>query len=295
MIREEYAEEVRKKVQERAGDGCEVIVRTVLKNNGVKLTGLTIHEDGKTVSPTLYLEGIDTEDADEAADIILNHYRKYGGKESDELSEMIKDALLDRERVLETVIPRLINYEWNCEYLEGVPHRRLMDLAVTYCLPICEGAVMKITNGYADAVGVTEEELHEAAMANIERQGYEVTRMDELLLKLKKIEIPPDGFLDPKYTFMIMTNTEHDHGAYAFFAKDDLKRIADDFGANLYLIPSSVHEILALGDFPEVTGESIAELVKAVNHDNVTPEERLSDSVYYYDRDTCEVRVAIAG
>ena len=67
--------------------------------------------------------------------------------------------------------------------------------------------------------------------------------------------------------------------------------LAQELGSDLYILPSSIHEILLL---PVSAGkpEELAEIVKEVNRTQVQPEERLSDSVYLYDRKSGEIRIA---
>ena len=295
MVTREFAEEVRSKVQAMTGDGCEVAIADVLKNNGLRLTGLTIREEGSDVSPTIYIEELGTGDADEAAETVMERYRLGASRAAEELPDRLRESIMDRDRILNEVMPRVINYAWNEEYLKGVPHRRFMDLAVIYCIPVGENATLKLTNSHARMLDLAEEELHGAAMANAERHGYEVESMAEFLKHVKAAGIPDDAFGDPMRDLMIISNRERSFGAYSFFAREAMKEIADRIGTNLYIIPSSVHELLAIGDLPEARKETIAEMVKAVNAENVMPEERLSDSVYYFDRETCEVSIAVAG
>ncbi len=66
------------------------------------------------------------------------------------------------------------------------------------------------------------------------------------------------------------------------FYEDALSGLAEQMGTDLFILPSSVHEIIAvstdMGD-----PESLAQMVQDVNGGQVSPEEQLSDHVYRYD------------
>ena len=72
---------------------------------------------------------------------------------------------------------------------------------------------------------------------------------------------------------------------------DEIKKLAMQLGSDLYILPSSVHEIIAL---PAVMGDpaELARLVKEVNRDCVCPEERLSDHVYRYCLESGQIQIA---
>ena len=62
-------------------------------------------------------------------------------------------------------------------------------------------------------------------------------------------------------------------------------------GSDLYILPSTIHELLAV---PSDIGDpqELRMMVAAVNENDVPKEELLSDNVYYYDRTTGKVRIA---
>ena len=52
-----FAQVVKEAVEASLGDGYEVSIHEVLKNNDTHLTGLTIRTEESNVAPTIYLEG----------------------------------------------------------------------------------------------------------------------------------------------------------------------------------------------------------------------------------------------
>jgi len=89
----------------------------------------------------------------------------------------------------------------------------------------------------------------------------------------------------------VVTNRLNQYGACAMLFPEALKGLADKWECDLYILPSSVHEILALptlkGDADELTG-----IVKEVNASMVSPEEKLSDTVYRYYHKNGKVEIA---
>ena len=66
------------------------------------------------------------------------------------------------------------------------------------------------------------------------------------------------------------------------FNTEVLSEVAEKFDNDLYILPSSIHECIALPAEGDVL--MVAEMVKVVNSTEVLPEEVLSDSVYKFDR-----------
>ena len=74
--------------------------------------------------------------------------------------------------------------------------------------------------------------------------------------------------------------------------KEYLEIVAERMNGDFYILPSSIHELLAVP--VSNTGlEQLREMVKEVNDNVVAPEEILGYEVYRYNRETGEVEVAV--
>lgn len=84
----------------------------------------------------------------------------------------------------------------------------------------------------------------------------------------------------------LISNCRALYGAYEVFLNPDiLAGIAEKENANLYILPSSIHETLVmLGSRSDM--EYISSMVQSVNREQVLPEERLSNNIYLYNRNT---------
>jgi hypothetical protein len=86
----------------------------------------------------------------------------------------------------------------------------------------------------------------------------------------------------------VITNKFFSEGASAVLDKDKVAELADKLGNNLMLIPSSINEFLAVADNGNIEAEKMAEMVEEINRNVVRLDERLSDNVFLFDRQTRE-------
>lgn len=239
---------------------------------------------GTQVSPTLYVEDMyeyykrseDMEDALQyASDILCNGIKNMP---TFNIAEMLKAT--DR------VFFKVVNTYENSEFLKEVPHREFLDLSVIYCILLnknMESDIMtvKITNEIAKDMGLSEDELFNLAYENTKKLFPPcIVPMKDMMKELlgEMAECLPDT---PLY---IITNNAKVNGAGSILYDKMLHELAEKLESDLYLLPSSVHETLALP--VDLGGElkEYADMVLAVNAGEVTLEERLSNQVYRYDR-----------
>lgn len=93
--------------------------------------------------------------------------------------------------------------------------------------------------------------------------------------------------------FTVSTNKAIYFGAAMLLNLQELKKLADRVDSDLYLLPSSVHEILAIRTDQHEDVSFLTNAVNAINYYEVKPEDYLSDNVYYFDREKCEVTIAV--
>lgn len=100
----------------------------------------------------------------------------------------------------------------------------------------------------------------------------------------------PAKEIEPLY---VITNASRTYGSNALLYKDEvLKKLADKLDSDLYIIPSSIYELLVLPVNRGINADQIAEMIKHVNENDVKAAERLSGSVYFYSRKNNEVSIA---
>ena len=98
-------------------------------------------------------------------------------------------------------------------------------------------------------------------------------------------------FTPEEIPMFVITNDLKLNGAASIYYSDVLEKIAEKLRDDLYILPSSIHEVIAI---PSKYGdlESLSTMVKEVNSTQVAEEEQLSDNVYLYTASTKELHIA---
>ncbi len=291
---EEFRSEMVQGLREICGDEFTVEERDVTKNNGVILHGISITEEGGSVSPTIYLESLYEEykkgsmNVGEAQNEIL---RVYSREKSCKGLNMY--YITDFELVREKIIFRLVNADRNSELLKNAPHRRFLDLAVIYTVFIdgvfkTPGNVV-IKNDLLEKWGVDEETLHELALENTPRLKKPVIKeLSDMIFDLlgsrddEKEEMKDELYGTGAVKMYVLTNHDKFYGDSLILYPDLLSEIRKNCKTDFYLLPSSVHEFIIIPDDGVVDRQELKELVRSVNQSSVGDEDYLSDNVYLY-------------
>ena len=87
-----------------------------------------------------------------------------------------------------------------------------------------------------------------------------------------------------KYRLYIFTNKELIYGASSMMFPRNFEALADKVGTDLYILPSSIDEVLAITvDIGKA--DDVMDLVRNVNLSCLPIEKQLSDDVFVYDRE----------
>jgi hypothetical protein len=211
-------------------------------------------------------------------------------------------SLLGAEKRL---MMELVNTEQNREMLAEMPHREFHDLSIIYRLVSGSDSTAvystMVSSGMADLMGMDEQQLYEAAFANTrEMFPLKVNTMTEILREIFIAEGNPGeladmmiGEMEPEETLYIITNEKRTFGAASILYGDGLQELAESIGTDLYILPSSVHEVIAVSTSVG-SAEELARMVCEVNTEQVSPEDRLSDQVYFYDKNMRQLIPAMA-
>lgn len=287
---------VRDEVQERAECSCKVQIKDVTKNNGVVLRGLTLMQGNSNISPTIYLNNYYEEYMNGRATLlnvvndVMDTYQRNKVNQNVDMQ-----YFLDYERVKDSVVYKLINTEKNKELLEDIPHIEFLDLSIVFqCMvendDIGDASIL-IHNAHMRLWGVSVEILYEAAKVNTQRiQKYEIKSMSKVLCELTTAESPEgsdeiseEAFSD-SFPMYVLSNQRRVDGAVCMLYPNLISDFADAAGSSLYIIPSSIHEVLILPTAHADESTEIKNMIKEINDTQVSAEEILSYSLYFYDR-----------
>lgn len=295
---EQFKELVIEKLNKVPEFNSKVETQIIIKNNGLKLEGIFIKQSGKLVSPTFYIEDLYDEYCNGAdIDCIVN--KVIDGFETrnipaDEICKFMSDFILVKEKV----VFKIINFDDNQDLLKEVPYRKVLDLAVVYYCridyPEIGRGTITIKNENIEMWNVSEEDLYEAAFENANKYlpcsimpmhtvlGQYVE--DNFTEELKEQEKQFVEKINSDVNLYVMTNNEKSFGAATMFYENVLENFAMQLHKNLYILPSSVHEVLLLPveDKDNHKTMQLQEMVFEVNNTQVMLEERLSYNVYFY-------------
>ena len=139
-----------------------------------------------------------------------------------------------------------------------------------------------ITNEMMQYYKITQEQLHTLAVKNTPiLNPPQLLDVEKMAYGIKE-EIPLNDGKKLGFGMYTLTNTEQFDGAAAMFYPGVLEQLAEKFGRNYFVIPSSVHEVIVVPEETGIEAEELQNMINAVNPD-VAPEEVLSDTLYEYD------------
>lgn len=293
----EYKHTLQETLQERMGENAKVCLTTAEKLNGVTEDVFVIEGKGKDIYLKIYLRDLYEgscmgKQLEESVDILCRLSEEKPFVSQEDIPEMWQSA----KRRIEM---RLVNKKWNIEMLEDVPYKEYLDLAVIFVVLIAAKddaqAVLTVDREWMKKWGIGLDDLWEAAQENLKKENFFVKSISSMLEPV--VDKVPEAAEEEKIEWCenlyVMSNVGRSYGARVLLRKEIIRRFAEEHKCNLYLLPSSLHEFLALEDDGVCESSGLKKLVCEVNGkpEIISQEEWLSDSVYYYDRETDEVRI----
>ena len=204
----------------------------------------------------------------------------------------------------EKIIFQFINTEQNKDFLKTIPHRNFQDLSIIYrwVVDINDDGISStiVNNDLMNSWKITEDQLFKLAKENTKTLlPFKVQTMKEVVCEiLKKQNIDIDNeeskyFLDSMddVEMYVITNNKGINGAISIVYKECLHELAEKLNSNLYILPSSVHEVIAIKASLNQSPKDLLEMVKEVNLNEVAINEVLSDNIYYYDKTSEKIAV----
>lgn len=286
-------------------------IRTVLKNNDIERSALYIHCKDITCSPIVYLDPYFQEytNGRPFGDIMEDILRCF---ETPFHVPSMYRFIQDLTDPVPYLYIRLIHLESNVKQLTDVPYETYLDLAAVCELsiecPDMEGTAL-IHHRHLTEWDMTEEELFTAAWNNTICKRISVLKpVDESLYLYEQAlltlplsaQIPEhlqvqrqslrNTYLrwsslmsSSAFHLFALSNTSNFHGAACLLYPNILAQIAQAMDSDLYLIPSSIHELLlAPADHSPQTEKLLTEILCEVNAEAVLPTEILGSHIYYY-------------
>ena len=315
MTFEEFKQEVKDNIKDYlpvSYQDAEVTINEVIKNNDTHLSGLTVRTEEYSIAPTLYLEDFYNayENGDHSLEgVMVRIAETYDNAAQNGLDADVKDVvnqITDYEATKDKIVPRIVNRDSNEERLKDMPHTKMGDLAVTYHVDLgsAEDGQMSvaISNQMMEKYGVSVEDLHEQACANMET--LTPTQFKSMADTLMEIMVPDYAEMSEEEReqtksemglsgagedgMFVISNSSKTFGAAALLDSETMDKIEQQIG-EFYILPSSVHECILVPKSQEMDLSTLENMVQEVNATQVAPNEVLSDHVYAYDSETKEI------
>ena len=221
--------------------------------------------------------------------------RKTHGVGQPELE--IRPGCLSEKRTYEEARERLclhvVNYEHWRMHLNNLAYLRWEDLVILFIYEERDGEQLRENpESETERIVLSQNDLEawevdiytvfrNAALTSCRLHPPVLSSIREIL------HIPEEYYGGPKlYT---MSCREYRYGAATIFYPGVLAAIAESFGGDLYIIPSSVHEVLFFLKEEADEPWKLKEIICSVNREVVLPGEVLSNSLYQYRRQIGEL------
>ncbi|MDF2544113.1 MAG: hypothetical protein K0S47_3831 [Herbinix sp.] len=299
-----FIQEVLLRMREVMGEDYEIQTVKVMKNNALEFKSLVILKEGKNIAPNIYLDSYynSYQQGTALEEIIDRIYLVYHNCSD----TVVKDSFSYSLQEMKTcIIYRLVNYDKNKSMLSQIPHIKFLDLAITFhCLVRNDEdgiGTIRITNEHLQLWNTDINEISSLAGENTRKLfPVSIRSMDEVIKGMLYDEYIngeedlPEDWIDrlfekrdkdkPSQNMFILSNQQGINGATCILYPNIIHAFADRMKSDIYILPSSIHEIILVPYTKNIKKESLTEMVKEINRTQVAPEEVLSDQVYFYSR-----------
>lgn len=306
---EEFKDEIRCRLLPAMGEKYEKYVIEEMKvfKMGKNKDGFGVRKLNSNVNnrvmPTLYFDDL---------------YRDYlNGEDFECVLTSVAQAMLrglkDGKRIkkaasdnmnYDNVICQLVNADDYKSLLEDVPHRYFLDLAIIYrwCIDVNHNSFASavIDNDIAQKLGYTEEELYKHAFKNTAKLFQPVAQsMQEIAFDLfvrggacaEEAREMSKKLPDSDTIFFVSNGGNPKVGATVLLYSDKLKKLANRFSSDLFLLPLSSMEIIAIPSCYKQDLDAVYKSFFNLNNVNFENEEIISENIYYFDRVSGEISV----
>lgn len=296
-----FAEIICNEVRKGLGKGACVEVREVRKNNGTFLHGLLARREGRNVAPAIYLDTF--LEAYESGAALGSIVRKVTDICRETWNQGPADLEFFRsfEQVRDRICYRLIGRKRNEALLEEIPYMEFLDLAVSFCYAyhgeLGDGTI-QINNSHMEMWGSDPMELSVLSKRNTPRLfPWACGGLQEILTDMAGLgggAAASESIMEAlqkEAPMLILSNAARSHGAAFMLYPGVLAELAGRTGGDLFILPSSVHEVILLPDTGHDSNRELKQLIQEVNSTVLAPEEVLSDTLYRYDRAQGRVKI----
>ncbi len=274
-------------------EGMDVRLADVVKNNGIKLTGISAGSDG--LAGTVYIDNDlqMIQDGQATVEDVANRVARklaLAAEQAPFSADGVKEMFDNPDTT--RIVLRVVNKEQNAEMLKDTPHRDIHgDLAAIAAYKVSDEGMTVIRNNLCHRMGYTATELLDYAIRNANHGQHVVQSMKEMLAASMGMD-PEQAeamFGADDNNMIVVTNSSKLYGAADIFVDKTLREaVAEKIGGDYYILPSSVHEVICVSA-DTMKPEEAATMVREVNATQLEPVDVLSDHPYHVDAQTLKI------
>lgn len=280
---EEFINTFSRLLKDHVDNAEDVSISLFKKTDGTSYTGLLI-KNSNNVCPVYNLNEAyrDLNQGKQMEDLVQECISVCNSEKHTYTADWLINSVGSWDFVKPRLRFKLINAEKEQTFEDNVYEKALDLLKVYYVLLNSDGyssSVVAVNSRLVKRWGVSIEEVKTAAEENV-RANYKLEAMHDVLENMG-LEITEQISTD----LYILSLLNHEFGAAAMMDMQVLAECAEKIGEDkgMYVLPSSVYEVILLNVDDEFVGEAeLKRMVRSVNREVLKPEERLSDSVYYF-------------
>lgn len=268
---------------------CKVEIRSTLKENNLRKTGVSLTEiiDGQRKTPIIYMDEILDKYMSSCGirkfmDLGYMDYERICcmmGVEFEQAFEKLRTYgmanITDFQKVEKDIRLCICDPRRNTEMLRGLVYEIKGDFAQYYIIRRPENTSIKISNSLLHMWGISLTRLYKTALSNMKNEIKFSNCIEELNPRVDEPE-------EDNVSLYILTNKENDNGAAVIMNPEVQDMIAEKMKGDYYVMPISRHRLLVL---PGSSAMSLAEITERLRWSNTyqTPErDFLSDHVQHY-------------
>lgn len=302
MDKVEFANKIAKKISEQNEDLITEVYPEVVKNNGTKLTGLTVRRKGVNISPTIYIDTMFNMglSVDEAISEVMKTYNDS----KDNMGNFDLNAIIDFNIAKNNIIAKVVNKDRNKYIMDSCPYALFGDMIITFAIQVLQDeqniASARITNKLMNDWNIDLSDLLSYAYQNTKKMyKMKITKMQDLLYELLQrtnanIDKKMLENTSPDFIMYVVTSENKLNGSYYITDRESLIEVAKYIQSDeFYILPSSIHEFIVIPyDKTVDDADKFLAMVKEVNSTELSLDEILADNVYIFNAKSEELRTA---
>lgn len=182
----------------------------------------------------------------------------------------------DTDDFRQSLQPMLVNRDHEKELLSRCPHRDLTDEIA--CIAYSTETKTLVDRKSAAEHSMTGQEVLDQAIQNQMQHSYHLSSIEKML-GVSTETIPS--------SLLVLTNNKAFCGSSEVLNQTAMDEAANKLQSDkLFVIPSSVHEVLLFPENGGISADQFNELINSINQNEVKPQDRLANRVMLYDKKT---------